>query len=73
MPWRRYRIIVEFEFEFEFELRVRDGDHLALRCTSKAGVSFFFVSPTLTREEQTVVAMSVLGSKLWSRKPRPSQ
>ena len=37
----RYRIIVEFEFEFEFELRVRDGDHLALRSTSKAGVSFF--------------------------------
>ena len=74
---QRYRIIVEFRVrvrvrvrvassssssssssscEFEFELRVRDGDHLALRCTSKAGVSFF--------EEQTVVAMSVLGNKL---------
>ena len=62
----RYRIIVEFEF------RVRDGDHLALRCTSKVGV-VFFVSPTLTREEQTVVAMSVLENKLWSRKPRPSR
>ena len=31
----RYRIIAEFEF------RVRDGDHLALRCTSKVGVVFF--------------------------------
>ena len=43
--------------------------YVRLRCTSKAGVSFFFFfgSPTLTREEQTVVAMSVLGNKLWSR------
>ena len=44
--FRGYRIIVEFEFEFEFEFE--DGDPLALRtagCTSKAGVSLFFLSP----------------------------
>ena len=54
------RIIVEFQFG------VRHGDHLALhtvhlRCTSKAGVMFFV---SRKREEQTMVVMSVLGSKL---------
>ena len=40
-----YRIIVEFEFEFEFQ--VRDGDHLALHCTSKVGVIIVFCKPNV--------------------------
>ena len=54
-----YRIIVEFEFEFRVRVSSSsfEFERYSLRCTSKAGVRFL-ISPR--REEQTIVAMSVL-------------
>ena len=71
----RYRIIVEFEFEFEFELELELEFELEFEVRDRGRSSRwrapplhqykarlrYFVSPR--REEQTMVAMSVLGNK----------